>query len=430
MRAKHLVVAATLVLLPTAALAGEQANAPTATGETGLFTLFTGDTLPQGRGSFGLYFNNWDRLIEAGDDETEISLDWSRLSASFGYGITDAWEISVMAPYEDFDLDADDFPFDSDPDASGFGRVRVGTKFRVAGAPGDATTMAINLFVEAPTGDEDDVPDGDETGFGAGLNWRASNWVFNIGFHDSGGPAFDQEVIGGIGYAGAVSDRLDWITELAVTAQVGDAPLEDAIDLTTGGRYWFGEDGNWAFNYGLRLNVAEISDIDEHCPIGGLLGLTYFPRFFMRAEPAPEPMPEPAPVPPPPPPAPAPAPPPPPAPAPRPEIRETCVFDSGGARLTNICKAKLDEVALKMKQDPALRAEVIGYSDSLGSETSNQRISEQRAEAVKTYLVTRHGIDASRITTSGRGSADPVASNDTASGRAENRRAVVILRAM
>ena len=98
--------------------------------------------------------------------------------------------------------------------------------------------------------------------------------------------------------------------------------------------------------------------------------------------------------------------------------------------MTNICKAKLDEVALKMKQDPAMRAEVIGYADSSGSEDANQRISEQRAEAVKTYLVTRHGIDASRITTQGRGSADPVASNDTASGRAENRRAVVILRAM
>src|SRR5699024_12810583 len=54
---------------------------------------------------------------------------------------------------------------------------------------------------------------------------------------------------------------------------------------------------------------------------------------------------------------------------------------------------------------------------------SSDLLSEQRAEAVKEYLVQRHGIDPSRITTEGRGSADPVASNDTDEGRRENRRA-------
>src|SRR3954471_9349887 len=44
------------------ALAAEQANAPTVTGETGLFSLLTGDTLPRGGRSFGLYYNNWDRI--------------------------------------------------------------------------------------------------------------------------------------------------------------------------------------------------------------------------------------------------------------------------------------------------------------------------------------------------------------------------------
>ncbi len=102
-------------------------------------------------------------------------------------------------------------------------------------------------------------------------------------------------------------------------------------------------------------------------------------------------------------------------------------FDSNSARLSNIAKAKLDEVALKLKQDSELRAQVIGYSDSRGSQATNDRLSRQRAEAVKAYLVERHEIDPSRITIEGRGSADPVASNDTASGRAENRRAVIIL---
>ena len=104
-----------------------------------------------------------------------------------------------------------------------------------------------------------------------------------------------------------------------------------------------------------------------------------------------------------------------------------CPFDSG-ARLNNICKARLDEVALRMRQDPELDAHVIGYTDSTGSADANQRLSVQRADAVKQYIVSRHGIDASRITTEGAGSADPVASNDTEEGRRQNRRAVVILR--
>ena len=49
------------------ALAGEEANGPTVTGETGLFTLLSGETLPQGGWSFGLYYNNWDRLIDFDD---------------------------------------------------------------------------------------------------------------------------------------------------------------------------------------------------------------------------------------------------------------------------------------------------------------------------------------------------------------------------
>lgn len=102
-------------------------------------------------------------------------------------------------------------------------------------------------------------------------------------------------------------------------------------------------------------------------------------------------------------------------------------FDAGSARLSNIAKAKLDEVALKMKEDTDARALVIGYTDDRGSDAANQRMSERRAQAVKDYLVQRHGIDGSRITTEGRGSADPVASNETAEGRAQNRRAVVII---
>lgn len=105
-----------------------------------------------------------------------------------------------------------------------------------------------------------------------------------------------------------------------------------------------------------------------------------------------------------------------------------CQFDSSSARVSNICKAVLDEVALKLKQDPELTAHVEGHTDASGGLQTNDAMGLRRAEAVKRYLVERHQIDASRVTVESMGSRDPVASNDTADGRAANRRAVIIIR--
>lgn len=429
MKLKHLCFIALVCLVPTWASAAEQANAASVTGETGYFTLLSGDTLPQGGWSFGLYYNNWDRLLDLGLDldEDDQSVDWNRLSASLGYGLTDRWEVSLLVPYEDYKFDIAGVD-----DESGLGNVRVGTKFRLTGDRGGSSSLALNLFAELPTGDEDVASD--DVGFGGGLNWRASNWIFNVGYESLGDIDFDDDnddlefsrdaFVAGLGYVGAISDRLDWITEVQGRFQTGDDALfEDSVDLTTGGRLWLGG-GNWAFNFALRTDLLQFDSIDEHCPIGGLLGFTFFPRLLPPA-PEPPPPPPPAPMPePPPPPAPMPEPtppPPPPAPAPKPEERVTVNFTPGSARLSNIAKAKLDEVALRMKQDPDARALVIGYTDPSGSADANQRISEQRAQAVKNYLVTRHGIDPSRIRTEGRGSAE-------STGNAEqDRRAVVIL---
>jgi outer membrane protein OmpA-like peptidoglycan-associated protein len=421
MKLRWLCFIALVSLGPTVASAAEQANAASVTGETGLFTLLSGDTLPQGGWSFGLYYNNWDRLLDLDIPEDNQSVDWNRLSASFGYGITDRWELSVMVPYEDYKFDQPGID-----DESGLGNVRVGTKFRLLGSAGDPTTLALNLFAEIPTGDEDVASE--DTGFGAGLDWRINKWVFDLGYADLGDfpDGFGRQMAtAGLGYVGRVSDNFDWITEVTGTFNTGDDALFEDSDLTTGGRLWLGADSNWAFNFALRTDLAQLDSIDEHCPLGGLVGLTFFPRLLPPPPPAPPPPPPPAPEAPPPPPPPAPEapppPPPPPAPTPKPEERVTVNFTPGSARLSNIAKAKLDEVALRMKQDPDARALVIGYTDPSGSSEGNQRMSEQRAQAVKNYLVTRHGIDPSRIRTEGRGSAE-------STGNAEqDRRAVVIL---
>jgi len=120
-----------------------------------------------------------------------------------------------------------------------------------------------------------------------------------------------------------------------------------------------------------------------------------------------------------PPPAPLPAPPPPPAPEPAPvapppepvvaprvpqEIMSTDVlFDAASARLTNIAKAQLDDVALRMKSEPAASASIAGYFDGTEKTGKGMDLDRRRAEATRDYLVSRHGIDASRITTEAKG---------------------------
>ncbi len=88
---------------------------------------------------------------------------------------------------------------------------------------------------------------------------------------------------------------------------------------------------------------------------------------------------------------------------------------------------KLNEVITQMQENTTLSANVSGYTDSIGSDGINQRLSERRANAVKKYLVSK-GIDANRISTVGYGENSPVATNATPAGRAENRRAEIRIR--
>ena len=119
----------------------------------------------------------------------------------------------------------------------------------------------------------------------------------------------------------------------------------------------------------------------------------------------------------------------PPVPSPRvpPEMRTDIVhFDPHSACLTHTEKAILDDVALRMKQESTSTVQVIGYTDSREATGPNADLDRRRAEAVRDYLVTRHGIDPSRISVEGRAAREPVGDN-TAEGRAANRRVVIRL---
>jgi outer membrane protein OmpA-like peptidoglycan-associated protein len=75
---------------------------------------------------------------------------------------------------------------------------------------------------------------------------------------------------------------------------------------------------------------------------------------------------------------------------------------------------------------PGLHLSVEGYTDSVGSDAFNQTLSEQRANAVRDYLI-QQGLDPTSITATGFGKSNPVASNDTAAGRQQNRRVEIII---
>lgn len=104
----------------------------------------------------------------------------------------------------------------------------------------------------------------------------------------------------------------------------------------------------------------------------------------------------------------------------------TCIaggFPRNLARLNNVDKACLDDVAARLQQDPRSRVVVVGHADS--TERMPEVIARKRAEAVRDYLVGR-GIDASRITTRSAAATRPVDTGTTAAARAANRRVEVI----
>ncbi len=96
-------------------------------------------------------------------------------------------------------------------------------------------------------------------------------------------------------------------------------------------------------------------------------------------------------------------------------------FESGSAALTPDSHPVLDQVIASMSAYPEVRIEIRGHTDSQGPAAFNQSLSQKRAESVRQYLI-NGGIAANRITAIGVGEEEPISSNATAAGRAENRR--------
>jgi outer membrane protein OmpA-like peptidoglycan-associated protein len=446
--------------------------APTASGQTGLFNVVTGNTLHRGDFSFGIYVNGYPLeaaespiVIPSARENRPIDYYLTRLSASVGYGLTDRWEVSAMLPYDRIHNRGDDrtgfingFHYAGRFSESGTGPIRLATKFGLT-PPDGPSHFALSLFADLPTGDHDSGISTGGTDWGVGAHYTTGQWTLggnykirgSRGADDSNFPAISPASIdvpnewtleAGLNHPLGWWRTTNWITEATgIFYQGGDFKPDNPIFLVTGLRHWFGDSG-WALSAGVRWNVAKFGRNSEECRVteledcslAGLAGLTFAPLHLAPVAPPAPPPPAPVPVPPPPPPAPVTPPEPPPVTPVTPpphtptELRvDEIHFEPGSARLTNIAKAILDDVALRMKQEPTSTAIVIGYTDDREATGPNADLDRRRAEAVRDYLVTRHGIDASRITVEGRDAREPVGDNSTAEGRLKNRRVVIRL---
>jgi len=103
------------------------------------------------------------------------------------------------------------------------------------------------------------------------------------------------------------------------------------------------------------------------------------------------------------------------------------LFVTGKAELLPAAQDQLTVVATALQDQGEIRPIVVeGYTDSVGSESNNMKLSQDRANAVRSFLVSK-GLPSDKLTAVGKGKSSPVASNDTADGRANNRRVEIVV---
>jgi len=108
------------------------------------------------------------------------------------------------------------------------------------------------------------------------------------------------------------------------------------------------------------------------------------------------------------------------------DIPSDISFDTNRADIKPNFRPILDKFAASLNENPYTVVTIVGHTDNTGSDSINDPLSMERAGRTRDYLVTR-GVASGRFTVDGRGSHEPVASNNTASGRAKNRRVEIFV---
>jgi outer membrane protein OmpA-like peptidoglycan-associated protein len=108
------------------------------------------------------------------------------------------------------------------------------------------------------------------------------------------------------------------------------------------------------------------------------------------------------------------------------ELKQTVFFDFNKATIKSVSFALLNEVAQAMTDNPKIKVEVQGHTDSVGNDAFNLKLSQSRAESVRTYLIKR-GVSSDRMVPKGYGENVPIADNRTEAGRSQNRRVEFVI---
>ncbi len=108
------------------------------------------------------------------------------------------------------------------------------------------------------------------------------------------------------------------------------------------------------------------------------------------------------------------------------QIPSDVSFDTGRADIKSNLRPILDQFANGLSSQPNTEVRIIGHTDNVGSDAVNDPLSLQRAQSTRDYLAA-HGVNPSRVRTDGRGEREPIATNATADGRAQNRRVEIFL---
>lgn len=458
MRRMRILLSLAAVACFALSLPAEAQVAPTLSGETGLFEIATSDSLPAGRFSLGLSWSMWTRSAAPVPGSTPLPddplrYDLMRIGGSVGYGLSDHWELVVGLGSNRYHATSGAWQgvINGHYTAGDFthtemDKVRLGTKLVLN--PKDPLKVAVFAGILIPTQSKNDV-----NAFGT----YRTDWDFGASFTygwvtvqtrylltgDLGTPTpgagetgyyVSNEWTNAVGVAVPIGNVFKAIGEInRVHYDGGDTQPTDFSETLLGGRFRFGD---FTASGAIRINIDNwVKYGSSPLPIGGLVQFAYLPTppqpvrpkaVLAREEEAPPPAAT-EPVPPPPPaPAPAVAPAPAPAepavvaaPAARPATTTTdeILFDPAKSRLTNIAKAILDGVALRLKNNLAATCTVSAYTDAK-EKGDRAALATARAEAAKDYLMKRHGIDGSRITTEVKGDGD-------SSDATRNRRAVV-----
>jgi outer membrane protein OmpA-like peptidoglycan-associated protein len=102
------------------------------------------------------------------------------------------------------------------------------------------------------------------------------------------------------------------------------------------------------------------------------------------------------------------------------------LFDIDKTSLKPAAQISLKQLAISLQNNPQTNILVVGHTDSTGTAAHNMGLSIRRAGAVKVFLV-QQGVGGARLTTQGKGETEPVASNSTLDGRAQNRRVEIVI---